>query len=82
MIYICMKSIVIGDGFFVAGFLYGGFDKGIVVNDKKDIKMKINEIIDDGNVKLIVVEKLLIEEDIGFVKNIKADASKPLILEI
>ncbi|MFH1127562.1 MAG: V-type ATP synthase subunit F [archaeon] len=78
-----MMSVVIGDEFFVAGFLYGGFDRGIVVKDRKDVKIKINEAIEKGDAGLIVVEKSFVDvDDEGFIKRLKADASMPLVVDI
>lgn len=82
VIYIHMISVVVGDEFFVAGFLYGGFDKGIVVKDEGDARMKIDEAIENKDVGLVVVSKELVEHDIGYINEIKADASKPLIVEL
>lgn len=76
-----MTSVVIGDEFFVAGFLYGGFHKGIVIKDGKDARIKIDEVIEDGNAGLIVVEKALVI-DADHINRVKSDASKPLIVEI
>jgi len=70
-----MKSVV-------AGFLYGGFDKAVVVRDRKDVKGKIDLIIDEGDVGLIVVSKALVEGDMEHINKIKCDGSKPLVVEV
>ncbi len=76
------KSVVVGDSFFVAGFLYGGFDRGVVVKDRKDVKVKIDEIIGDEEVGLIVVSRALVKENMDYINRIKSDTSAPLIVEI
>ena len=76
------KSVVVGDDFFVAGFLYGGFDKGVVVRDRKDVKGKIDKIIDDGDIGLIVVSRALVADEMEYINKIKCDGSKPLVVEV
>ncbi len=77
-----MKSVVIGDDFFVAGFLYSGFDKGIIVRDKKDIRIKIDNIIENDEIGLIVISKALVVDDMDYISKIKCDSAKPLVIEI
>ena len=77
-----MKSVIVGDEFFVAGFLYGGFGKGVVVRDRKDVKGKMDKIIDEGDVGLIVVSKVLVADEMQYINKIKCDASKPLVVEV
>ena len=76
------KSVVVGDDFFVAGFLYGGFDKGVVVRDRKEVIGKIDKIIDDGDVGLIVVSRALVEGEMEYINKIKCDGAKPLVVEV
>lgn len=77
-----MVSVVIGDEFFVAGFLYGGFERGFVVKKEKDAIAKIEDIIRMGDAELIVVKKGIIEQSADYVASIKADARMPLIIEL
>lgn len=76
-----MMSVVIGDEFFVAGFLYGGFDRGIVIKDRKDVRTRINEAIGYGNISLIVIEESFID-DMDYINRLKSDACMPLVMEI
>ena len=76
------SSVVIGDSFFVASMLYGGFERGIVALDQVDAQAKIDEVIKEGKTKLIVVPKGLFEKGSKYINGIKAASAMPFILEL
>ena len=76
------SSVVIGDSFFVASMLYGGFGRGIVAKDQSEAQARIDEVIKEGKTQLIVVPKGLFEKGSKFIDNIKASSSMPFIVEL
>lgn len=76
------SSVVIGDSFFVASMLYGGFERGIVAKDQVEAQAKIDEIIKEGKTKLIVVPKGLFGKGSKYINNIKAASAMPFIVEL
>ncbi len=76
------SSVVIGDSFFVASMLYGGFERGIVALNQVDAQAKIDEIIKEGKTKLIVVPKGLFDKGSKYINGIKAASAMPFILEL
>ena len=77
-----MKTAVIGDQVTVSGFLLGGFSLGYEVSDSTEARRKLEAVIAEKDVALIVITQNLTEEIKSFVNEIKKRKNAPIILEI
>ncbi len=77
-----MKIVTIGDLETVVGFRLAGVREGYIVNDSREALKKIEELIKDDNIGLIIINERLMMDIRKDVEILLEGREKPLIVDV